>query len=587
VTVKLARKSVIKLQLQEVIHNFMKRTRIILIAFQAGAAFFCLLSAPCYGGDTVIIRQLDPFFRDGYDTRLFLTGDQVVLINSARNEYESARIGVVANKDIGEVELEISELTDGTRRIPRDNIRAKIIKYWYQGEEAWTGRYDRDKQKRKLVPELLLNDETLIRIDEKTKANYIKTTDSYVNISRYGDNTGVGYFKGCIRDAPTLTFFKLYRNKVKQIWIDVKVNANCSPGVYYGILLIKKNKKILNKTKLVVKVHDVILPKPRIKYGVYYRSKLRRGIDTVSNISSEFRNEKQMLKEMILLKENGIEYPTIYQSNTDPELLQKYLRLREAAGISNKTIFYLGVKIGNPQATAVIQRVTQGLVDIKRIFERYGVEKLYVYGIDEAKGNLLQSQIAIWKAVKEKGLRIFVAGYEETPKLVGGMADVQIIAGAPSIRLSNMVHSCGSEIFSYNNPQTAVENPFVYRKNYGFVLWKNKYDGAMPYAFMTSYRNTWNDFDHKYFRDHNLVYPTSDSIIETLALKGYREAIDDVRYLTYLESLAHVADKNKQAIASVIKQFIIKIKRKDEDTILTDMRNSIIYFSKKVHKNGF
>ena len=40
-----------------------------------------------------------------------------------------------------------------------------------------------------------------------------------------------------------------------------------------------------------------------------------------------------------------------------------------------------------------------------------------------------------------------------------------------------------NEIFSYGNPQVGVENPEIYRKNYGFALWNAGYDGAMDFAY--------------------------------------------------------------------------------------------------------
>jgi hypothetical protein len=88
-------------------------------------------------------------------------------------------------------------------------------------------------------------------------------------------------------------------------------------------------------------------------------------------------------------------------------------------------------------------------------------------------------------------------------------------------------------VFSYANPQVGVENPFVFRKNYGLVLWQQDYDGAMPYAYQHSEGSSWNDFDGRY-RDHMFTYPTTDGVIDTLAWEGFREGVDDVRYLTTL-----------------------------------------------------
>ena len=59
----------------------------------------------------------------------------------------------------------------------------------------------------------------------------------------------------------------------------------------------------------------------------------------------------------------------------------------------------------------------------------------------------------------------------------------------------------------------------------------------MPYAYQDSMAFTWNDFDHARYRDHNFTYPTVDGVIDTLAWEGFREGIDDVRYVTTLEDM--------------------------------------------------
>ena len=48
-----------------------------------------------------------------------------------------------------------------------------------------------------------------------------------------------------------------------------------------------------------------------------------------------------------------------------------------------------------------------------------------------------------------------------------------------------------------------------------------------------------NDFDHERFRDHVFAYPTSAGVIDTIQWEGFREAVDDVRYLATLISYKH------------------------------------------------
>ena len=93
-------------------------------------------------------------------------------------------------------------------------------------------------------------------------------------------------------------------------------------------------------------------------------------------------------------------------------------------------------------------------------------------------------------------------------------------------------------------PNGGVENPEVNRRNFGLLLWQNNYDGAANYAYQHSFGNIWNDFDDVLYREHNFTYPTVDGVVDTIAWEGYREGVDDVRYMTKLEQLISSADKS-------------------------------------------
>ena len=80
--------------------------------------------------------------------------------------------------------------------------------------------------------------------------------------------------------------------------------------------------------------------------------------------------------------------------------------------------------------------------------------------------------------------------------IVGDLLDVAVFAGPLNTTQAAQWHSYGKRIFSYANPQVGVENPEIYRKNYGFALWNAGYDGAMNYAYQHGYGpSIWNDYD--------------------------------------------------------------------------------------------
>jgi hypothetical protein len=171
---------------------------------------------------------------------------------------------------------------------------------------------------------------------------------------------------------------------------------------------------------------------------------------------------------------------------------------------------------------------------IKSYFLERDVDDIYFYGKDEAKNNALKQQINITNYAHSQGIKVFVAGSSGHMDTVKGATDVLVYFDEASKEASDNAHSYGKKILQYARPQSGVENPVAFRNNYGFKLIQNGFDGAMVYAYQDSMGYMWDDYDHPYYRDHALTYPTADSVIDTIAWEGLREAIDDTRYYELL-----------------------------------------------------
>ena len=97
-------------------------------------------------------------------------------------------------------------------------------------------------------------------------------------------------------------------------------------------------------------------------------------------------------------------------------------------------------------------------------------------------------------------------------------------------------HSRGHKMFAYNAPQGGPEDPELWRRKYGLFRWKGHLDGFSTWTYYSAFGNPWNDFDSpRRWRDHNLAYPTADGVVDTIALAGFREGLDDIRYATTLK----------------------------------------------------
>jgi hypothetical protein len=114
----------------------------------------------------------------------------------------------------------------------------------------------------------------------------------------------------------------------------------------------------------------------------------------------------------------------------------------------------------------------------------------------------------------------------------------------------------------------------------------------MTYAWFSGFNDTWNDFfdagsysfgeywdDGPYgYKDHCMVYPTVDDVIDTVQWEGYREGIDDTRYLqTLLDAIAVSGDAAAQAYVDWLKT--VDLDTQDMYQIRSDIVDHILRIS--------
>ena len=130
----------------------------------------CLLAATVTHW-TVPAMSANPRFADTYPSDGEKGGTLRVV--AARGEFESCSFVVSSDADIAKLQVSVGDLKskDGGV-VPATNLDPYVIKVWYQNGNAWWN-YFTDVGLR-LCPELLLHDETLIKVDEKERANYVR-----------------------------------------------------------------------------------------------------------------------------------------------------------------------------------------------------------------------------------------------------------------------------------------------------------------------------------------------------------------------------------------------------------------------------
>jgi len=444
-------------------------------------------------------------------------------IIASRNQYGSASFIITAQKDLSGITINVPNLYNSQgNSIPAEEINVRTVKVWYQASanDVWVGTGTPEYY---LTPELLLKDDSLVKVDYVTKTNYLKVTingvEQYIDIS---NPTATFPSNAQIHDASSLQPFSLKANENKQIWLTVHVPDGTPAGDYFGNITLTIPSESLVVMNFRVTVLPFDLEAPPIEYAMYYR-----GIIPPTPIAgiSEWKTPQQYTAEMQNMKEHGVLYPTVYSWYDDK--VGTELSIRNQIGLPKDHIYLLNIGSRNS-----ISQVIQW----KNITAQYGYTDTYVYGIDEARGAALQAERPAWQAIHNAGAKIFVCCYNDAVTIVGDLLDAPVLAGPLNTAQAAQWHSLGKRIFSYANPQVGIENPEIYRKNYGFTLWNAGYDGAMNYAYQHAYGQIWNDYDSasEHYRDHVFAYPTTDGVIDTIQWEGWREGVDDTRYVASL-----------------------------------------------------
>lgn len=503
-----------------------------------------------------------------------------IKIVASRGEYEPASFVIrPIVRDIENLRVSMSNLVSDSGMISDSHVDLRFVKVWFQAGGGWnTIGLSHGGKTKVLVPELLLKDDGLVQPDEESKTNFLRLKYSsgtkLVSVSEpaaLSSRIVASVAEFPINDSAEVQPVTIRRGEAKQLWITIHVPLDAKGGNYKGRITLTDDQGSLGSLEFALHVLPIDLHSPKIQYSIYYRGTLS---DTPS-ISSERKDPAQFGAELNNMLAHGIKNPTVYHRLNKVEL-NKTLEIRKQAGIDSSTLFYLGTGTGNPETYEQLAELRRRLKIIKEIAGEQRIEKIYLYGIDEAKGEKLVSQRKAWQMVKNEGVQVFTAGYAETFPVVGDLLDLLVMAGKLQKSQAENFHRAGHKIFSYANPQTGPENPEIFRRNYGLELWRNDYDGAMPYAYQDSMGFIWNDFDHVRYRDHNFTYPTVDGVIDTLAWEGFREGIDDVRYVTTLEDILETLPKPYSPSALEALQYLEEL-REGLPSNLGEVRTTIVH----------
>jgi hypothetical protein len=496
----------------------------------------------------------------------------LIRLVAAQGEFEPASFVIQPRQDVAKLELKPTALVGAGGEIPASAVDIKIVKTWYQGGTAWFS-YFGDSNRRELVPELLLNDETLVKVDEEKKENYLRVGSDYQSVSYTADQAEkpFNYLTEPVADSRTLLPISLSKDRNKQIWVTVKVPADLPGGIYKGKIGFVADGKPAGAMDVEVKVLPFQLPLPKTYYNLandYLVTMYATGMLGVAErygLSREAAEKQQRAIFRDLLDHNifnnrsetdiGAKDPA-----GDAEKMKRELQMMKETGFQMKPLlsrgwsYPLNDKETPEQFQARINLLAKTLKDF------VGHDDIYVTSWDEAGPDRIKIMREATEYTNTQGLELWATTAKGKHfNLAGYIINYANHGGWPDREQSQQWHAIGSKVSSYAGPHTGPENPDIFRRWEGMARYKANYDGSHNYKYYSqinpavfdkSKANVWNDFLGGAFRQFNLVYPTADGVIDTISWEGFREGIDDVRYATKLKQEADraIASGNVKAV---------------------------------------
>jgi len=556
----------------------------------------------------------------------------VMAMRACRGEYEPASF--VAYPIDGDLTIEVTatDLIGSAGAIASASVDIRVVKCWYQagGGEGYSqppkyveevGEKDImilentpvDEGRRVLTPELLLKDDDLVRTERWFRQNFVKlqypdgkirwlwasaprvvfpdgkTVEPWImSPDTVGKPDDSSVEAKPIKDAATLQPVSIPKRTSKQFWITVHVPADAKAGDYEGEVQIRSQGKLLETLRLKLEVLPFELEPNHLESSIYlhfFGSKgfigLPLGEKGKGTVGADLRSVDQYRAELKNLLAHGVDNPT---ESVPLEQLEIALRVRKEVGMKMDYLYHTFEGLGGWEVKPVdVERLKR----VVALAKKYGYKEVYFYGLDEAQGDRLKASRPELEKIHQAGGKIFMAGLTpdlggDSINIVGDLQDLMVMSYIPRREFAAAWHAKGHKIMSYANPQSGFEKPETYRRNYGLVLDYAGYDGGMTFSY---YWFGWNDFNvWPPYRDHMFVYPTVDGVIDTIAWEGYREGIDDLRYLATLRKAIGKAEKSAAAPkAKAARSFIenLDVDKADLSVVRSEMIGWILELNKK------
>ncbi len=486
-----------------------------------------------------------------------------VRIIMAQDEYEPGSFLLYPLENLGKVELKLTEFRTADGKIlPADKLDLKVIKIWYQNKNGWYSYFGDTELK--LVPELLLNDEDLIKVDTEKVQNYARLTEKKGNVSHVSyewisapleiDKRKYYPFwrtaepfqsmKENFMDADKLQPVTLEQGKFKQFFLTVHAEKNQAPGLYKGAVNLVKNGAQIGSVPVAVRVLPFALPQPHT-YADTNKPFLVSSYSYISFDQFLSRNGGSydlMDKQFLAVFENQVKHnQTMHMLRGNAKQYEHAYTIDMLKRSGMRTDYLMG---GGPTNMSSVMDMKH---DAKMLRDYYTKQVghtniFFGYG-DEPPVGWVRNQINLFKIYKNEGLKFFIAGGDQVFYGAGYLYDFYNTAHWPESRdVTRKWNDIGKTFLAwYAQQHIGAENPAYNRRQNGIAPYLANFSALCNYAH---HFGPYNDRCNTY-KPMVYAYGSGNGVIDTIQWEGFREGVDDIRYATALKRLAQEAADSK------------------------------------------
>ncbi len=483
-------------------------------------------------------------------------------IIAAKGEYEPGAFVIYPLADLGKVSLTLTEFKTREGKIfPADQLDLKLLKVWYQNKNAWYSYFGDTGFK--LVSELLVNDEDLIRTDDALKANYarLKGADGAVRLHwinppremdqrfpwHYRSTSVFAPMKPDFADAEKLQPVSLKEGQFATFFLTAHVSADAAAGIYHGSVRLSHQGKALGVVPISIRVLPFALPDPMTYFDTdqeYLTASYSYiSLDTIMEENGgDFELAKKQLRATL---RNQVEHnQTIHwiRGDRDREVMLTTQIMKE---VGMHTDILLGGVYSRPVGGALLKsEIDYAARRARQWADTYfGHHNVYIGHGDEPGPKWLMSNRPIFEGFQRVGFKFIIAGHGNVFHKAGYVYDWHNTAEWPEAPgVTERWNEIGqAKVAWYAAMHVGSENPAFNRRQYGMTPYLNNYSAVCNYAH---HYGPYND-DRTTYRPMVFAYGIYGGVLDTIQWEGYREGIDDIRYATLLKRLARQSGKSE------------------------------------------